>query len=87
MNVLQNSTVFLLQDSNSGANYNKRGHSEEKNSVCTEALGDEKGLICMGRTKPPVIPISSFYVDDIACSWGPIKKKKSHHGFICCYIF
>ena len=76
MNVLQNSTVFLLQDINSGADYNNIGHSEQKSSVCTKVLGEEKGLLCMGKTKPPVIPVSSLYVDDIACditcSWGPI---------------
>lgn len=94
MNVLQNSTVFLLQDISAGANYSKIGHSKENSSVCTKVLGEEKGLICMGKTNQPVIPISSLYVVDIACdftcSWGLIKKekkRKSHHGFICSYIF
>lgn len=77
MNVLQNSTTFLLQDTN---NCNNIGHSEENNSVCTKVLGEEKGFICMGKTKPPVIPVSSLYVDDTACdftcSWGPIKQNK-----------
>lgn len=73
--MLQNSIVFLLQGIHSGANYNTTGHSKEM----IRSLVEEKGLICMGKPKPPVIPISSLYVDDIACdftcSWGPIKKK------------
>lgn len=45
----------------------------------------------MWKPKPPVVPVSSLYVNDIACdftcSWGPIKKKKkkklkSHNGLI-----
>ena len=81
MNVIQNSTVFLLQHINSHVNYNKIGHSKEKSPVSTKVLGEEKGLISMGKTKSPVIPISSLYVDDTACdltcSWGPIKKKNT----------
>lgn len=92
MNVLQNSTVFLLQDISSGANYSKIGHSENS-SVCTKVLGEEKGLICMGKPNQPVIPCSLYVVDiacEFTCSWGlnkKEKKNKSHFGFICSYIF